>query len=136
MKKRIEDISKEVITAMKNTTPKENIQKRKDSGDVEVFNIEEIVVEKQKMAEANDAYFNAQIIAERQRDIDQIQALMTNMNAITNQLANVVESQDAKFMRIEQNARVTSTNTKKAKQEIITADENRGLANNKMYFGN
>ena len=136
LRKRPEEITKEIIAAIKaaNSTsqPNKKIQKRKVSGEVEVYEISDVVIEKQKMAECNDAYFNAQIIEERQRDIEQIEALMTNLYEMTKEIAQVVDEQDEKFERLEQNARTTNMNTKKANKEILAADENRGLANNKM----
>lgn len=84
------------------------------------------------MAECSDAYFNGQIIDERQKEIEEIEVLMQNLYGVVKDLAVVVEGQDEKFMRIESNAVIANKNVKKAKQEIVLANENRGLANNKM----
>jgi t-SNARE complex subunit (syntaxin) len=105
---------------------------RKFSDEVEVFSMSDVVVEKQKMAERGDAYFNGELIEERQKEIEEIEVLMVNLHGIVKDLAQVVENQDEKFIQIGQNARKAHENTKKAKQEVIIANENRGLANNKM----
>lgn len=105
---------------------------RKFSGEVEVFHLADVVIEKQKMAECSDAYFNGQLIEERQKEIEEIEVLMVNLHGIVKDLAQAVENQDEKFIRIGENARKAAENSKKAKQEVIVANENRGLANNKM----
>jgi len=97
-----------------------------------VFSISDVVVEKQKMAEYSDAYFNEQLIEERQKEIEEIETLMVNLHGIVKDLAQVVENQDEKFIQIGQNARKANENTRRAKQEVVIANENRGLANNKM----
>jgi len=129
----MQTVTEQILSSMKSVVklpPKK--ASRKDSDGVEIIEISDIVIEKQMMAECNDAYFNAQIIEERQRDIDQIEALMTNLYEVTKEIAENVEMQDEKFMRIEQIARSTNLSTKKAVKQIAEADVNRGLANNKM----
>lgn len=94
----------------------------------------DVVVEKEKMEEYGEAYFNAELIDERQKELEEIEVLMMNLHGIVKDLAQTVENQDEKFILIGENVRKAKDNTKKAKQEVIIANENRGLANNKMYI--
>eukprot|EP00826_Nyctotherus_ovalis_P057681 TRINITY_DN7895_c0_g4_i2.p2 TRINITY_DN7895_c0_g4~~TRINITY_DN7895_c0_g4_i2.p2 ORF type:complete len:178 (+),score=67.27 TRINITY_DN7895_c0_g4_i2:33-536(+) len=129
LRKHLNDLSSEILPAASIArTP----VSRKFSGEVEVFHLADVVIEKQKMAECSDAYFNGQLIEERQKEIEEIEVLMVNLHGIVKDLAQAVENQDEKFIRIGENARKAAENTKKAKQEVIVANENRGLANNKM----
>lgn len=137
MQKRMQGVANEIVEGMKSAAKNSSqsavvTMQRKESGEVEVYALDDIVVEKQRMAEYDQAHFNAELIKERQHDIEQIETLMTNLYTLTKEVADVVDAQDEKFVRIEASARSTNMYSKKAVKEVASANENRGVANSKM----
>lgn len=133
-KERMDKVNSKLVEDMKMYAAKEGKPQEELTHGVKVEQLRDVVIEKQRMAEYNQAQFNAQLIAERQNDINQIEALMDNLAGIIQSIAEQVQQQDEKFEMIGQHARTTKTAAKKARQELILADDHRGLGNQKMYF--
>ena len=129
-----EKVSHDLLAAMKANPPRPKKAQRRVSGDVVVQELEEVEVEKEKMAQYNDATNFGQIVSDRQQDLNQIEALMDNIHGIAIQIAEVVQRQDEKFAQIGVNTRITRVNAKAAVKELNEADAARGSANTKMLF--
>ena len=126
---KLTDISNEILSTLSLVSIPTT---RRLSDDIEVSVIPNVIINKQKIEECRDAYFNEQLIEERQKEIEDIESLMFNLCEMVKELSQTVENQDEKFVSIEKNARATNKNTKKAQAEIKFAADNRNLANNKM----
>eukprot|EP00831_Metopus_contortus_P034779 TRINITY_DN2770_c0_g1_i3.p1 TRINITY_DN2770_c0_g1~~TRINITY_DN2770_c0_g1_i3.p1 ORF type:complete len:222 (-),score=49.68 TRINITY_DN2770_c0_g1_i3:6-671(-) len=89
---------------------------KKKSADVEEIN-------EGQWREFDEANIQSDIINQRQIDIDQIEQLMHQVNAITNDMAQEVANADSKLDQIGANARSTKENTKKALIDIHKGSE-------------
>lgn len=75
-------------------------------------------VSAQQWEEYDEANIQGDIIRQRQEDINQIEALMGEVDAMTKDMAAEVAKADANLDLIEENARRTNDTTKKALVEV------------------
>jgi len=128
LKQRFETILDKTINR-----PDLQIVKRHQSGDVEEFELKEVKIEKKMKQEYDEASATTEVLKERQKQFEEASQLMSEIHKTTQDVAAEVDKQDSNLVRIEQTARAVNATTKKAKNELKVADQNRGLANSKMY---
>jgi hypothetical protein len=131
---RYQELTKKLLMGLKKQATTQRQPQHRMSGDVMVYEMHEMEADQQAMAQYGDAAHLGEVIAERQQDINHIEALMNNVADVAKQIATVVEGQDELVDQIGVNARQTRANAKAAVKELAEGNEARGSANNKMLF--
>lgn len=82
--------------------------------------------------EFDEATIESDIIRQRQEDLDLISRMMHEVNQITQDIAVEVEAADPKLDQINQNAKATKDNTRKALVDIAQGAEYQKKTHRKM----
>jgi t-SNARE complex subunit (syntaxin) len=81
----------------------------------------------------DEAYIEADIVKQRQEDLNLIEKMMNEVNLMTKDMAVEVEMADGKLEAIGSNARATKENAKKAAVDVAKGAEYQKKC---MYFAN